>query len=1159
MIKIFRNTFVNIIFLTISFSTLAQTYKPLVEEGDRLQNTGQFTEAIAKFREAEFICHKETGFYTEDMRYIVGSMASCAQSLDDYNTFIDCLIKIDSISHEIGYQDDVAEDFLCLELCNGYLWRATSDDIATANKYFERGKKASESKNNKEMIDSWELIKHRLNYINALVNMDLSSAAPILEAEYKYFIHECKIPRNELLLDIQEVGMAWATNLMDRIYNEESLNIINECDSIIKTAQPDFYSLQFDTNRMYALSNMSRDAETVVLGEEILSKNQENEENIQLITSVKYNLGRGYNGIERYEDGYKILKSIYNSPYAYLLKTIDTNFVKSEMAYSLYGLGMHKESKEMCKAVLNDNPSGTTLVQTNFILGLIANKEGNKYELGYLEDYLKSHESLGYKEASYAESMIELSKRFLNNYQLDKALEIINRSVNGFETNNDTSNIDYYIALSLQALIYIQKQDLHQSQNVMNKLNNDLGIIQSLVSSSNSQGSTVDYDKISCIFENVLMATYYGFAVGVYEFKKAINNDDLTTEQKQEVTKTINTVQKQIFEYVESALSYEDLYLWLKNNNLDRLGNFYHIQAITLRDINNYDECLNYIDKVMNDIPRYCSYFYVLDELKNFIKIEINAREMHDYIASHYAEDISRVKDMINAFTSNQRNNMWQQYYGNISNYAKYAHWGNNMAEINKIAYNSVLVSKGLMLTSDIDFETRILRSDNKSVLKKYREWKAEVAQASDKALSLERELVRMIGPSDNNEAFRYTWEDVRSNLKQGEYAIEFRAYEDFGINQYLAFIIGSDYESPVLVELCKCIDLHAIGSGDSFDFNGLSALVWSKFDKIIPKGSTVYFSPDLQLHSFPLENLPDFGNADNIISDRWKLYRISSTRQITQKGQTNSHSGVDIYGGADYSFERNELIADYNNNLTSYRNVSDNDESLRGSVSTVRDLPGSKREVATIASLLNDRSTTVKSYIGKMGTESRFKAFAGKEGNVLHISTHGFFIKPTDKGNRRLSNLLSLNNAQTPSYNDALKSSGLMMAGVNEVILGRVSPTECEDGLLTAQEISQMDLSKIDFVILSACETGVGAVSGDGVFGLQRGFKLAGVKSIMMSLWKVDDNATEKLMTEFYRNWIEHKNAIKALYAAQKTVRNTPGWEHPKYWAGFIMLDSLN
>lgn len=114
------------------------------------------------------------------------------------------------------------------------------------------------------------------------------------------------------------------------------------------------------------------------------------------------------------------------------------------------------------------------------------------------------------------------------------------------------------------------------------------------------------------------------------------------------------------------------------------------------------------------------------------------------------------------------------------------------------------------------------------------------------------------------------------------------------------------------------------------------------------------------------------------------------------------------------------------------------------------------------------------------------------------------------------------------------------------------------KDGVLLSAEISKLDLSNTDLVVLSACETALGNVSAEGVYGLQRAFKLAGVNSIIMSLWKVDDEATQRLMTAFYKNYLSGKSKRESLLTAQKTVRETHGFEDPYYWAAFILLDGF-
>ncbi len=131
-------------------------------------------------------------------------------------------------------------------------------------------------------------------------------------------------------------------------------------------------------------------------------------------------------------------------------------------------------------------------------------------------------------------------------------------------------------------------------------------------------------------------------------------------------------------------------------------------------------------------------------------------------------------------------------------------------------------------------------------------------------------------------------------------------------------------------------------------------------------------------------------------------------------------------------------------------------------------------------------------------------------------------------------------------------------MAGAGKSLEGKM--TQRDDGILTAKEIARLDLSKVDIIVLSACETGLGDISCEGVFGLQRGLKKAGVKSLLISLWKVDDEATQILMSEFYKNLISGETKVEAFKEAQTYLRSTQDGKlnNPKYWAAFIMLDAL-
>jgi CHAT domain-containing protein len=140
------------------------------------------------------------------------------------------------------------------------------------------------------------------------------------------------------------------------------------------------------------------------------------------------------------------------------------------------------------------------------------------------------------------------------------------------------------------------------------------------------------------------------------------------------------------------------------------------------------------------------------------------------------------------------------------------------------------------------------------------------------------------------------------------------------------------------------------------------------------------------------------------------------------------------------------------------------------------------------------------------------------------------------------------------------MEQSGLLLAGaVHRYLDEETLPNDLDDGILKSSEIAKLDLNNVDLAVLSACETGLGAVTREGVFGLQRGFKKAGVNSILMSLWKVDDDATCALMTQFYANWLSGKSKYESLELAKDYIRSQAAWSSPFYWAAFILLDAVN
>ncbi|HLP72229.1 MAG TPA: CHAT domain-containing protein, partial [Bacteroidales bacterium] len=133
------------------------------------------------------------------------------------------------------------------------------------------------------------------------------------------------------------------------------------------------------------------------------------------------------------------------------------------------------------------------------------------------------------------------------------------------------------------------------------------------------------------------------------------------------------------------------------------------------------------------------------------------------------------------------------------------------------------------------------------------------------------------------------------------------------------------------------------------------------------------------------------------------------------------------------------------------------------------------------------------------------------------------------------------------------LMRSGLVLAGANDVWV-KAEQASPDDGVLTAQEVTQIDMRKNNLVVLSACETGLGDIRGtEGVYGLQRALKMAGVRNIIMSLWQIPDKETVEFMGKFYEKFLAIKDVRQAFSEAQHEMRLN---YNPYYWGAFVLME---
>lgn len=478
-----------------------------------------------------------------------------------------------------------------------------------------------------------------------------------------------------------------------------------------------------------------------------------------------------------------------------------------------------------------------------------------------------------------------------------------------------------------------------------------------------------------------------------------------------------------------------------------------------------------------------------------------------------------------------------------------------------KDAYNYTLLKKGILLTSQNEFRNAIINSPDSMIQV---QWRALQNNGDEFSLQNEINKRNLINYATQRSSYleklSYTWDDVRNALHEDEAAIEFVIcynFHDFTDKQcdpvYLALIIRKDSAEPITVTLSPVMNFTQHQPNDLLSKDNLLLYnaLWHPLEPYLNGVRKVYFSPVENLNSTPLE-YASMG-ADRIC-DKWELFRVSSTREIIDLPKMgNNRERAVLYGGLQYDLNIDELIAQsrsgsFHGSSTTRAILDDN---LRYNV---RYLPGSLLEVTDIAKLF---STPPKLITETIGTEESFKALDGSSYDILHLATHGFFWSESDISKHENIDFLHNERYLSLSKEDnAMLRSGLVFSGASVFLDGGDLPEDVDDGILTASELSSLNLGEINLVVMSACDSGLGETSSEGVFGLQRGFKLAGAKSLLMSLWKVDDHATHLLMTEFYRQYLSGKSKRESLYLAQSTLRSSEEFSAPYYWASFILLD---
>ena len=544
----------------------------------------------------------------------------------------------------------------------------------------------------------------------------------------------------------------------------------------------------------------------------------------------------------------------------------------------------------------------------------------------------------------------------------------------------------------------------------------------------------------------------------------------------------------------------------------------------------------------------------------------------NDYIAA-VLQLKALMKQRIPYMSSTEREGLWNPLSSLFTMMTPYALEAKQTQTVfTKNCYDALVMSKCFLLESERSMYGIIKRMGTPEDMHNYttlasmknqvKAWEKDYNANADSILSVSREISRLEnllanrckGYSDGTDFMDVDYDAVKHALGQNEVLIDFTDYiSQTQGRKYAAYIINKVQEYPLLKALFaeKQIDSLGIVRPDMYyseDYSeDILKLLWEPLKENVSEGATIYYVPSQLLFQTSLESLSLLDGS--VLGSHYHFVRLSSARELVKMKSTRgrgykSNTAV-LYGGLQYYLEDSAMVEEAKkydlSNLLALRG-----EIARGD-SEFHELQGTKEEILKIEDLLKKNKWQVTSYMGKSGTEESFLNMHGKSPKSLHLATHGFYYTPN-----RAENVDYLK-----GYTDAMSLSGLVLSGGNAAWLGKPLPKGVLGGILSANDIARLDLSNTDMVVLSACQTGQGKATSEGLYGLQRAFKKAGVGTIVMSLWSVSDKTTSEFMTTFYERLADTHNAWnkrKAFEEAKEIIRK----KHPNpfHWAAFVMLD---
>lgn len=754
----------------------------------------------------------------------------------------------------------------------------------------------------------------------------------------------------------------------------------------------------------------------------------------------------------------------------------------------------------------------------------------NEFDIKNLDSvisYIEKIEKFNYfKDESSLDVLKVLSYQLKIKGYIDQSIEILKIKLNLSQKYLDKSNYENVESIDDIALRYFQKKDfISSTKYYLNAYEFSKSIIDNNINKN---------DRHIRILNNLISSLYLS--------KKLEEGYEYTKDLSEFIMKNINNY-KNSDEYYQYLFK---LYYYSRMKN-DCSNALIYCEQIYSHSINKAD--FNKKSEELIKAKIYCK------ELKNIENIYIDYfNNIHKDLEYSILEYIF-IEKSLNLGIENNRGKLLE--FINIKN---------NFILDNypSLAYDAIYFYKGLFLNSNMKIKDELFKIENNDLLSIYNKlnklyedvelYKNNLAKEKIKEYTTTLSLFKAkIGFSISKPPIKL----LKSNLSDNEVFIDF--YDIKG-SYYAAILNNKDEVKWVKLDIDKDFINTILTTNKESKINELysakNKLLYQKLiqpiESYFTNKQTIIVSPDGILHNIAWQAIPV---ANGILSEKYHLKLVTSSRSLYIKEKPFTDLSSTIFGGIVY--DSNEQLE-----KVSLQNKTANDEFIASLFRNTTEkgfnfLKGSETESIEISKIVGTKEDYF--FSEDKATEENFRKQHKNSNEILLLSTHGFYFPTIKKEKEEEEKESLLENFQTfknknSIIDDPMYRSGLALSLANETWLNRTALPAENDGILLAKDIVGLDLSNTKLVVLSACQTALGDInSGEGVFGLQRAFKQAGVEYIVGSLWEVPDNDTKELMVSFFTNLKASKKPTDAMEKARAAMKAKG--KSPYQYQGFIVI----